>query len=226
MTPETVGLLGGLLFLMIAVVGGGFTIKEIIMPRVPRWVRAASLLVGLTLLAPYFAHELGSRPTVSSTPAGSSSASLTASSGFAGGSSSSGPSTPPGESVVWADNGRRVSPDRIEVSGLLATGKHGNPAAIGDQIKVQFSLHNAGSSAVRFGETFIGARNPDGDNKDFNDDHEGELFAPGATVKISSSIVVDAPGTWEFWPCYILRTPGGESDCPDEWRAFQVSVRQ
>ena len=43
MEPESVALLGGLLFLLIAVVGGGFTIREIIMPGVPRWGRLASL---------------------------------------------------------------------------------------------------------------------------------------------------------------------------------------
>jgi hypothetical protein len=42
MKPETVALLGGLLLLLIAIVGGGFTNKEIIMPGVPSWARMAS----------------------------------------------------------------------------------------------------------------------------------------------------------------------------------------
>jgi hypothetical protein len=207
MTPESVALLGGLLFLLIAIVGGGFTIREIIMPRVPMWARAASLLVGVALVVPYFG--TGSGPS----PLGDAAADSPAPS----------PSAPPREGVVYEDGERDVSEDGIEVSGLRASGEHAKPSP-GDRIRIQFSLRNVGSGAVTFDETFIGARNPDDDNKDFAHGNEGDLLAPGDAVKISSSIVVDARGIWQFFPCYSLRTRGEGSYCPDEWRAFEVAV--
>ena len=70
MSPEAVALLGGLLFLLIAIVGGGFTAKEISLPGVPGWARVASLALGLALVVPYFlqtlrSDETGSRDTAS-----------------------------------------------------------------------------------------------------------------------------------------------------------------
>ena len=59
-SSEAVALVGGLLFLLIAVVGGGFTAKEIIIPGVPGWGRIASLAVGVALVVPYFSEELRS----------------------------------------------------------------------------------------------------------------------------------------------------------------------
>lgn len=207
MTPEAVALLGGLLFLLIAIVGGGFTAREIIMPRVPLWARAASLIVGVALVVPYFAAD------PSPTPLGDAAAHTAPPRASAA----------PQEGVVHEDSERDVSEDGIEVSGLRASGEHAKPAA-GDRIKIQFSLRNVGSGAVTFDETFIGARNPGDDNKDFAHGNSGDLLAPGDAVKISGSIVVDARGIWQFFPCYILRTRGEGSYCPDEWRAFEVTV--
>jgi len=206
MAPENVALLGGLLFLLIAIVGGGFTIREIMMPRVPSWARVASLLVGAALIGPYFA------------------AALTAGPGDAASDSPpSGPSPAPREGVIWRDGERNVSKDGIEVSGLLARGERPR-AAVGDRIRIQFRLRNVGSSAVALEEAFVAARNPGGDNLDFAHANEGRELSPGDAVKMSSSIVVDARGLWQFWPCYSLRTRGEATLCPDEWRAFQIGV--
>jgi hypothetical protein len=49
-TPEAVGLGMGGLFLLIAVVGGGFTAKELTIPTVPKWARMASGILGGLLL--------------------------------------------------------------------------------------------------------------------------------------------------------------------------------
>jgi hypothetical protein len=207
MTPEAVALLGGLLFLLIAIVGGGFTVREIIMPGVSPWARAAALVVGV-LVVPYFATDPSPSPT------------------RAAAADSPPPSadTAPREGVVHEDGERDVSQDGIEVSGLRASGEHPKPAA-GDRIRIQFLLRNVGSSAVTFEETFIAARNPGDDNKDFGHGNEGDLLAPGDAVKISSSIVLDARGIWQFFPCYALHTRGEASSyCPDEWRAFDVLV--
>jgi len=47
MYPKTIELLAGILFLLIAIVGGGFVIKEIQIPRVPKWPRIISGFLGL-----------------------------------------------------------------------------------------------------------------------------------------------------------------------------------
>ena len=65
MSPEAVALVGGLLFLLIAIVGGGFSAKEVMIPGVPRWARIASLAVGMALVVPYFAQALSSDQTKS-----------------------------------------------------------------------------------------------------------------------------------------------------------------
>lgn len=46
-----VGLTFGGIFLLIAIVGGGFTAKELAVPKVPTWARVASSIVGVCLLA-------------------------------------------------------------------------------------------------------------------------------------------------------------------------------
>jgi hypothetical protein len=215
MKPESVALLGGLLFLLIAIVGGGFTIKEIIMPGVPRWGRMASLLVGVALVVPYFANALeerAGRSGVSSTPGPNGAAARLAAS-----------SPPASQQPVFEDSAPHKSQDGIEVSGLLATGEHAD-VSVGDRITVQFSLRNAGSEAATFEYAFIAARNPRDDNVDFGEAEQGTVLAPGDTLDISSSIIVDFAGVWEFWPCYYLRAGGGESECPDEWRRFEVPV--
>jgi hypothetical protein len=208
MGAETVALLGGLLFLLLAIVGGGFTVKEIIMPRVPTWTRVVCLLVGALLVVPYF---LGT--------AGSAQRGLT----VAGSAPRAAP--PAGQTVLFSEEESTVSTDGIEVSGLLAAGER-KPPVVGDRIEIQFSLENVGSGAVTFEETFIGARNAAWGNKDFGHENTGVVASPGKAVRVSRSIVVDAPGTWEFWPCYSLRDRGEVTFCPDEWRAFQLLVRE
>lgn len=195
MSPEAVALLGGLLFLLIAIVGGGFTIREIIMPGVAPWGRAASLIVGVALVVPYFVTGSEGSPPSSASAA-------------------------PREGLVHEDGERDVSEDGIEVSGLRVSGERSKPAA-GDRIRIEFSLRNVGSSAVTFEETFIAARNPGDENRDFAHGNEGDVLEPGDAVKVSSSIIPDSTGIWQFFPCYTLRSG---SFCPDKWRAFDVSV--
>lgn len=51
MVPGAVGITLGGLFLLIAIVGGGFTAKELTVPKVPTWARIASGIVGVFLVA-------------------------------------------------------------------------------------------------------------------------------------------------------------------------------
>lgn len=210
MDAKTVALLGGLLFLLLAIVGGGFSIREINMPSIPGWARVACLFVGVGLVVPWVLTEVASDQDESPPAAVAGRFTSTADGSGA-------------EDVIHEDGEGYVSPDGIEVSGLRATGKH-NPPAPGDRILIQFSLKNVGSDPVTFEETFIGVRNPDDENEDFGHENEGVVFKPGSAVDINQSVLVDKAGTWEFWPCYTLKVGGEGIFCPDEWRAFEVLV--
>lgn len=60
--------LGGLLFILIAIVGGGFNIREITIPIVPKWMRVVSFIVGLGLLFMAYYPPLGTPSTDLITP--------------------------------------------------------------------------------------------------------------------------------------------------------------
>jgi hypothetical protein len=199
-SPEAVALLGGLLFLLIAVVGGGFTAKEIAIPGVPGWGRLASLAVGVALVVPYFTEALRSE------------------------------AAPLPEAHVAAATSHAlhdmrdqtdVSPDDIEVSGFIATADE-EPPAVGDGIEVEFTLRNAGTDAVTLTDAFVGARKPPAGNGDFANADEPILLQPGETTTVHGSRAFDAEGVWTIFPCYQLST--GQS-CPDAWQSFQVLVR-
>jgi hypothetical protein len=123
---------------------------------------------------------------------------------------------------LYSDDAGDVSPAGIGFSSLVATADH-NPPELGDPIRVAFSFRNVGSRPVTFAETFVAARDPSGGNADFPGENQGSVLKPGEVLNVSRTGVLDARGTWEFWPCYTLRT-GSPKRCPDEWRSFQVSV--
>jgi hypothetical protein len=50
MTPQTAILLGGIIFLFIAIVGGGFTVQEIKMQEIPAWGRCTAVVLGLAFI--------------------------------------------------------------------------------------------------------------------------------------------------------------------------------
>jgi hypothetical protein len=206
MSPEAVALLGGLLFLLIAIVGGGFTAKEISLPGVPGWARIASLALGLALLLPYFVQALRSDKPRS--PEAVSAAAINL------------PPPSPDGVIKDARNRRDVSPDGIEVSRLIATSAESHPA-VGDSVDVEFTLRNVGSEAVALDDAFVGVRTPEDENGDFANSDRHAVLKPQQALTINGSRVFDAAGTWTIFPCYQLST--GEY-CPSEWRAFQVLV--
>jgi hypothetical protein len=225
MSPEAVALVGGLLFLLIAIVGGGFSAKEVMIPGVPRWARIASLALGLALVVPYFSQALRSDKTRS--PETGSPASIKLSSASASPSasisSSSSPSPSPEGVIHDARNRHDVSPDGLEVSGLIGTSAKSHPV-VGDSIEVEFTLRNVGSTAVKLDETFVGVRTPDNENGDFGNSSERAVLKPHQALTINGSRVFDAAGVWKIFPCYALAARGEPKYCPDEWRAFQVLV--
>lgn len=206
-SPEAVALVGGLLFLLIAVVGGGFTAKEIVIPGVPGWGRIASLAVGVALVVPYFSEAL--RSDAAPLPQASVAATIDDSAATSG-------------SIVHDARGRSdVSRDGLEVSGLIAT-TDGARAAVGDSVQVAFTLRNAGAEAISLTDAFIGVRTPDDENGDFANADEPIVLQPGETIAVDGSRVFDADGLWTLFPCDQLATG---RYCPDGWRAFQVLVR-
>jgi hypothetical protein len=54
-----VALGAGILFLLIVIVGGGFAIRRIVIPKVSNWARVASGIVGLLLVLPFMLTALG-----------------------------------------------------------------------------------------------------------------------------------------------------------------------
>jgi hypothetical protein len=144
-SAEAVALVGGLVFLLIAVVGGGFTAKELAIPGVPGWGRIASLVVGVALVVPYFSEELRSDA------ARLSEARVAASIDDSAAASRS--------AVHDARDRTDVSPDGVEVSGLLAT-TDGSQPAVGDSIEVEFTLRNAGAEPISLTDAFVGVRTP------------------------------------------------------------------
>ena len=95
---------------------------------------------------------------------------------------------------------------------------------VNDRIGVSFTLQNVGPKPVSFQTTFVGARNPAGENRDFGYGHERLTLEPNATVLVKANMIVDAPGIWQVWPCYILSGGRDEDYCPTRWRAFPVRV--
>ena len=194
------------MFLLIAVVGGGFTAKEIMIPGVPGWGRIASLAVGVALVVPYFSEEL--RSDAAPLPEARIAASTDDSAAAAG------------STVHDARDRTDVSRDGLEVSGLVATADASEPA-VGDSIEVEFTLRNAGADAISLTDAFVGVRTPGDENGDFANADEPIVLQPGEPITVHGSRVLDADGLWTLFPCYQLATG---RYCPDEWRAFQVLV--
>jgi hypothetical protein len=68
LTPQTFELLAGVIFLFVAVIGGGITAKEVTIPSVPMWGRCAAAVVGLAFIGlsiffPEFHPGITSSPT-------------------------------------------------------------------------------------------------------------------------------------------------------------------
>lgn len=206
MSVEVVALGGGILFLLVAIVGGGFAIREIAMPRVPTWARVASGVFGLLLLLPFMLTTL--RVGVAGDTTAPPNSGLERQ------------SPEQVKSGIEIDAEPATSSDQIRLMGLTVSVRN-NPPRVGDTITVNYSLTNVGEERVQMEYTFVGARNPTDDNRDSEDINEGRVLAPGETIQAEGRIFFDSAGTWILWPCYALP---GDRFCPDQWKAFNVIV--
>jgi hypothetical protein len=204
MSVEVLALGGGILFMLVAIVGGGFVIREIAMPRVPHWARVASGVVGLLLLLPFMLALLRGGESGDATPSANSSPQL--------------PSPERTEGGIEVDAKPAISGDRIELRGLAAAART-NPPQVGDTVTVSYSLTNVGEEDIQIGFTFVGGRNPADDRRDSEEMNQGRMLKPGETVQAEGRILLDGAGPWTLWPCYTL---SHDRYCPDKWKAFSV----
>lgn len=209
MSSDTIGLLAASVFLLIAVVGGGFTVKELSVPTVPTWARVVAGVLGVLFAVP-FALNL-----VDSDDAGVLAA------GTAGGSDEVIAPSVGGTVQIHQDSQPDTSPESISLVEVVATAPSGEPTVM-DRVTVTFTFENAGDVPVTLDNTFVGARGPGDEWADFGEGHYGAVLQPGEQLTVTSGKIVDGPGIWTFWPCYQV----GDGLCPDEWRAFEVAVAQ
>ncbi|HEY2764052.1 MAG TPA: hypothetical protein VGJ13_08590 [Pseudonocardiaceae bacterium] len=207
MSVEVVALGGGILFLLVAIVGGGFAIREIALPKVPKWARVASGVFGILLLLPFMLTTLQEGVAGYATPPAGNDLDH----------------QPPGRasSGIEIDTEPATTDDQIRLMGLAASVRN-DPPRVGDTITVNYSLTNIGNQPIQMEYTFVGARNPADENRDSEDTNEGKVLEPGATIQTEGRIFLSGAGTWKLWPCYAL--PGGRF-CPDEWKAFNFIVK-
>lgn len=199
-TVQVIAFIFGAVLILIAIIGGGFTIKELIVPEVPRKGRIGSGIVGVLFIA----YSILAPPAPSSPSADSPRLP---------------PASTPGTATIYADDQPYTSNDGIEVSSLTATSDH-NPPQLNDHITVQFLFRNTGQQPVTLEYIFIGARDPAKTPKDFGEFDANKVLKSGEKTLFRSSILVNKTGIWTFFPCYLI----GENYCPDTWRAFQVNV--
>lgn len=202
MDIEQIALLAGILFILIAVVGGGFTLRELKIPRVPGWGRTVSLIVGLLFVAPFFYTRIIQSPP--SPDASDAQGTL---------------------ATVYADDEPDLSRHDLKLTKLIARAPH-DPPRVNDRLSIEFALRNVAEQPIAFSETFVAARSPTEENRDFGYSHQGLKLEPNQAISIKANIIVNAAGSWVFWPCYIISNGSDdeESYCPARWRSFPLRV--
>lgn len=205
MSEQAVALGGGILFLLVAVVGGGFTMREVVIPEVPRWARGAAALIGLTLVILAFV------PVFGTTVDGEQRAVRAAA------------TTPDEELRTGLDIDTRpaTSPDGLRLTNLRADPTN-MPPRVGDTVRMSFTLTNASEVLIALESTFVAARDPAGVNRDTGHSRPQGL-APGDSVDAAGSVLLDRNGAWSVWPCYAV--DGEDASCPDMWRVTHFLVR-
>lgn len=100
-------------------------------------------------------------------------------------------------------------------------------ARVGDEVEVSFVYRNDGTQPISFGNSgiFVGARwnsTTDSNNRDFGKQDAGRTVEPGETMTLTARKVMDAAGTWRFWPAF-QKPDGGWG--PFRWQERTVEVR-
>jgi hypothetical protein len=195
-TTDQLLLLAGVLFFLIAVVGGGFSIREIKLPRVPAWARAASAVLGLVFTGYYFWQELGR-------------------------DAGTGPSII-FENDVGEVSAHGLQARAIKVMTRKGEPKVGDPITI----EFQLQYVGSAEEPPRLVASYISSEDPDGDNRDFGWSRSDRDLNGGVLVSSKHVVALEKAGVWSLWPCYALRLPENPAEdvyCP-RWNVFQVFV--
>lgn len=213
MSEETIALAIGSLFLLIAIVGGGFTIERAQIPQVPAWARIVSSVIGVAFIG-FFGYSTLSEdegatlvgrgvdgvveqpPTVDTSPI----------------------DPPPPADGIHRDAGPHLAPQGIELLDLVASWD--DPLGVDDTVALSYGLRNAGDAAVQLEYTFVGVRDPADTNRDKEVDPPMTL-QPGDRIDVQTTLLLDEEGVWSIWPCFGVV---GGAECPDEWRSFELPV--
>jgi hypothetical protein len=196
MDYQTTTLLVGVLFLLMAIVGGGFTAREVTVPPLPRWARIVSAVLGIAFLLLFASLTFAASPL--NLPLFET--------GFS-----------------YTDNSPDTNPQNIAFVRLEARAQH-NPPRVKDSIQVKFSIRNAGSTPLQLDSgTFLSARSPDGRIVFVPRQYPGRTIQPGEVLETDTSVKVDSSGQWLLGPCYKLMDSQG-GFCPSEWKSFVVNV--
>jgi hypothetical protein len=195
MEPVTILLLAGIGFLLIAVVGGGFEIKEIKIPIVPRWARILSGLLGMIFCGLSVA-DFPQPP----------------------------PPPPPRGQFVYEDKNQDTNSHQLKFLTLTAKSKN-NPPQVGDQLTVEFTLQNVSDQPIKILGTYVTAYDPSEQNKDFGFSSRNILLLPQEIITTKGSMIVSVPGTWELGPHYAIGENWDIALYPGHWHRFSVHVQ-
>lgn len=175
MDPNTIALLAGILFILIAIVGGGFVIKEIKIPKVPRWARIISGFLGLIFCFPFVIQVVNQIiPSDNNT-----------------------------DRTIYSYEDSNISEHGFKLIKVLAKCDH-KPPQVNDRISVEFTLQNVSENPIKVLATFVVGRDPDGNNRDFGCSNENKTIQPNKIIKTEGSIIVNLSGEWKFGPSYDL----------------------
>jgi hypothetical protein len=198
MTSETATLFVGVLFLLIAIIGGGFSAKDVTIPSVPKWARIVSALLGSAFILLFAFSTYSSKL----------------------------PNVTGGTLIIYANSQPDVTPHNITFVQLEAKAPH-NPPLVNDTITVKFILKYVGKTPIELDSgTFLSVRNPSGQNVFISRLNANRVIQPNETIETEMSVVVDSKGAWELNPCYKLKDEGiAGGFCPEGWRGFILTVQ-
>lgn len=108
----------------------------------------------------------------------------------------------------------------LEVTAFTVTGPG---RYVGADISVKMVVRNTARHAVRIGRygIFIGARDPQDNNRDFGHAYRNQILRPGQKVVVTGKLRIDKPGTWTLWPAFHFAKYGWGKY---QWHAIKLKV--
>lgn len=136
LTVQGIVFIAGAVFVLIAILGGGFTIRELTVPEMSKNKRIGSGVIG----ALFIAYSLIMPPFSISTET----------------------SDTPGMRLIYAPDNDELDAsekDKLQASNLIVAAAH-SPPQLNDLITVQFTLRNIGQRPITLEYVYVGANDP------------------------------------------------------------------